>query len=281
MKRLLLLAIAVVLLAASSCKKEDIPYITPELTSVTVNADGENVSIVVNSNVDWKVESSMYWAKTKRNQENGTVDIYVSKNSETNDRAAVITLYSIESEETKAVINITQLQKNAIAIDGSSSLELESGEQTFSITLKTNVKYDITISEDCTWISQVFPSKAMQSVNCEFSVAANLSMKEREAQIVFSAKNCQDIKVNVTQRGRPQSLKFTATAEGQISAPVLETEDTDVKILWSGQMSYFYNGMVLNIESSPAEVEIRAHKLSALSFNNIIGIGAIDFSGLY
>lgn len=282
MKRILFFATAVVLLAAVSCKKEDPPFLKVDRTSIEIPTDGENVSVPVNSNFEWLVKSDQTWAKVKRNVEKGTVDIYVSQNSTTDNREAVVTLYSDQDGFPSATISVTQNQKNAIAIDGSSSFELTAEEQVLELKLKSNVGYTVSIPQEASsWISLQPITKGMQPVSTNIYLSANQAMTERRAEITVKAAECNDITVSILQKGRHQSLKFTVGEVSQFTLPSLTTDDTEVKVLWADQSKYFYNGMVIDVEEAPADVEIQGRRITGIEFRNIVSLDAIDVTKLY
>lgn len=282
MKRILFFATVAVLLAAVSCKKEDPPFLKVDQSSVEIATKGENVSVPVNSNFDWLVKSDKTWAKVKRNVEKGTVDIYVSQNSTTDNREAVVTLYSDQDGFPSATISVTQHQKNAIAIDGSSSFELTAEEQVMELKLKSNVGYTVSIPQEASsWISLQPVTKGMQPVSTNIYLSANQSLTERSAELTVKADECSDITVSILQQGRPQSLKFTVGEASDFTMPYLTTDDVEVKVLYAGEIKAFYNGMILTVEDAPADVEVRGRRITGIEFRNIIGLDAVDVTKLY
>ena len=282
MKRILFFATVVVLLAAVSCKKEDPPFLKVDKSFVEIATTGENVSVPVNSNFDWLVKSDQTWVKVKRNVEKGTVDIYVSQNTTPDNRDAIVSLYSDQAGFPSASITVTQHQKNAIAIDGSSSFELTAEEQVMELKLKSNVGYTVSIPEEASsWISLQPFTKGMQPASTNIYLSANPSMSERSAELTVKAAECGDITVSILQQGRYQSLKFTVGEASDFTMPYLTTDDVEVKVLYAGESQAFYNGMTLTVEEAPAEVEVQGRKITGIEFRNIISLDAVDVTKLY
>ena len=282
MRRVLCFAAIVALFAVSSCKKVDPPFIKAEMDKVEIPTAGENVSVSVSSNFEWQVKSDQIWAKVKRNVEKETVDIFVSKNSLTDDRTATVTLYSENADMPVATITVIQRQKNAIAIEDSGTYEINSDEQDIQIHLQANVEYTVEIPSDAaSWLSVQPFTKGMQPVVCHISVKGNDSLYERRAEITVKAPECSSILVTVIQLGCPQRLSYTLGKTGQFKAPYLTTDDAEVKITWAGQTKIYYSGMKMDVDSAPADVQIEGHRITVVEFSDIVELESMDFTKLY
>lgn len=283
MRRLLNFAVIAALFVVFSCKKADPPFLEVDSEAVEIPTEGATVSVAVRSNFEWIVESDKTWAKVKRNDEKKTVDIYVSKNSLTEDREAVLTLRSEQNAQLPtATITVTQLQKNAIRSVGTSSYVVTSDEQVLAVKLESNVGCNVEIPQEAaSWLSYLAPTKAMQSVDCNIHVEANPSLQERKAEIVIKGEKCEDVSVEIVQEGRPQNLSFTLGRNGIFKLPSINTDDAEVKVLWSGQEKVYYNGLEIRVDNAPSDVVIQGRKITAVEFPGIKGLDAVDFTKLY
>ncbi|MBQ3612877.1 MAG: BACON domain-containing protein [Bacteroidales bacterium] len=138
---------------------------------VTTNVEYE----VVMPEADW-----LSYVPTTRGAVTGSLEFKVKENLTYDSREAVIMIKGMDCNLSETV-RVVQSQKDAI-VPGVSSVELESGSGTFSLTLGSNVDYDLSIDAD--WLSHV-QTKAFVEKELQFAYEANEAPDDREAVITF------------------------------------------------------------------------------------------------
>jgi hypothetical protein len=152
----------------SSCKKDENwkpePSLSASLTSLTINATGQNFSgsdfsISILSSRKWSAASSESWLKLPR--PNGANDGYLIFKADTNfsgERKAKITVSSEGVEP--FVVDVKQTASVTVG-DISSSFDLTKipfNSEGFSLSIENDLKQNITISTSDSWIGFSFGS---------------------------------------------------------------------------------------------------------------------------
>lgn len=86
-------------------------------------------------------------------------------------------------------LTVTQAQKNALIISKKEYVLDQSGG-VVNVELKTNIEYDIIMPANADWLTKI-ETKALNTYNHKFNVAANPIHDNREAQIIFRDKKSQ------------------------------------------------------------------------------------------
>lgn len=165
--------------------------LTLSSNDITMGSEGGTAEIVVNSNFDFDIEMpNVDWlqkenAATTRAISSHVVKIDVKENKEYDERTASIRIFDKNSNLSETV-KITQSQLNAILVDGDKKYTFDEDGGDFSISLNSNVKYDITIDGD--WITESASparTRALSKSSHTFKVDALTENKERQGTITF------------------------------------------------------------------------------------------------
>ncbi len=201
------MAIAV---AAVACKPEEaatpsVSVVSTEDTLVIPTEGGEAV-ITFEANVEWTATldaTSAEWATiTPANGAAGqaTVKVIALENETNDNRVATVT---INAQSAKAEVKVTQLQKDALVLDGEKAFTVpaEGGEVKFAV----NANVTLTATPDVDWITA---TKAMTKTEFTFAVAANEGV-------------AREGKIEVTDG----TIKETITVSQDAWAPVFEVSN--------------------------------------------------------
>ncbi len=177
-------------IAAIACKPEEkiIPTVTVNSTSETLVIPSEGneaapISIAFNSNVEWTASldaASTDWATispVSGAAGDAVVRLIALENKTTDNRVATIT---IMAQTAKAEVKVTQLQKDALVLEGEKefTIGMDGGEVKFAV----NANVSLTATPEVDWISA---TKAMTTTEFSFAVAPNTG-EAREGKIVVT-----------------------------------------------------------------------------------------------
>lgn len=165
-------------------KQKDALTLTSSKQEVPYN--GGNISIEVKSNVDYTYEieeSAKGWIKPvgTKAMTTSNIQLSVSENDSFDKREGKITIKSGDLVETYTVyqdgaVPSIVLSQNEYAV--------QSGGETITIQLKSNVEYQMIMPKDADWLS-VAETKAMSDYTHYIVVAPNETYDSREAEILF------------------------------------------------------------------------------------------------
>lgn len=260
-----------------SCKKEE-PMINVSQSSIEAESAGGTFTVQVVSNVEWSLLCSESWIKIKRESDNATITVTVSKNSGTDGRSGQIKL---SSPEVSTVISVSQKQQNTIVLDGENLINVEDVESTFTVDTKTNTEYKVEIPSDAKWLSVVEGTKAMVPRTITFHADKNSGHESRSAQVYLTADKCDPVLIKITQMGNPYAFNVTLSGISKFVVPVINNNSYPATVLYNGEESEYSKGMKIQLEGAePSIISFRAYQLIDVTFNDIIGIDEIDFSGM-
>lgn len=165
-------AIAIMAIACTQEQKVD-PKVTLDASaaSLTIPTEGGDATIVFESNVAWTAalkEAADWCTITPTSGEAGQASIkLVATENKTNDNRVAVVVIKTGAVETEATV--TQLQKDALVLNGEKAFEVpfEGGE--VKISVSHNIDFDVTTDE---WIVKT-DSKAMETSELVFAVAEN------------------------------------------------------------------------------------------------------------
>ncbi|MBQ2292021.1 MAG: leucine-rich repeat protein [Paludibacteraceae bacterium] len=183
MKKLAFYLLALMVFVACEDKA---PEINLEISSIDFAEDGGSTTINFTSTDAWtaSVDSDGWCSVNPESGNAGSVNIIVSAdaNSEVDDRTATVTL---QSGPVKKTISISQSKKSVVALDGE-KYTVDGVGGSIKVEVNHNVDYDITF--DCDWIT-LGETRALETDNIAFVVAANESREARTGHITIAAKN--------------------------------------------------------------------------------------------
>lgn len=183
---------------------------------ISVGSEGGTAEIVVNSNFDFDIEMpNVDWLKKvdasmTRAISSHVVKFMVAENKGYDERSASVKIFDKNSNLSETV-KITQSQLNAILVDGEKNYSFDEAGGDFTVTLNSNVKYDIAIDGD--WIkesSAAAQTRALSKSSHTFNVGKLTSNDERTGTITFKNETTNTKEV-ITIIQKP-SLFFASSA---------------------------------------------------------------------
>lgn len=183
---------------------------------ISVGSEGGTAEIVVNSNFDFDIEMpNVDWLKKvdasmTRAISSHVVKFMVAENKGYDERSASVKIFDKNSNLSETV-KITQSQLNAILVDGEKNYSFDEAGGDFTVTLNSNVKYDIAIDGD--WIkesSAAAQTRALSKSSHTFNVGKLTSNDERTGTITFKNETTNTKEV-ITIVQKP-SLFFASSA---------------------------------------------------------------------
>lgn len=183
---------------------------------ISVGSEGGTAEIVVNSNFDFDIEMpNVDWLKKvdasmTRAISSHIVKFMVAENKGYDERSASVKIFDKNSNLSETV-KITQSQLNAILVDGEKNYSFDEEGGDFTVTLNSNVKYDIAIDGD--WIkesSTAAQTRALSKSSHTFNVGKLTSNDERTGTITFKNETTNTKEV-ITIVQKP-SLFFASSA---------------------------------------------------------------------
>lgn len=225
-------------IAAIACKPEE--KITPEVTvhtdeaTLVIPTEGGEVQVAFDANVEWtaslKDASAAEWCTiTPSTGAAGSTSLkLIALENKTNDnRMATIV---INAQTAKAEVTVTQLQKDALVLDGEKSFDVpaEGGQVKFTV----NHNVGIEVKADADWLVET-KTKAMQTSEITFDVAANTGAA-RTGKITVSAGDLKE-ELTVNQAAwvpvfevTPAEDQWIAVEGGSVSVTVNANVDYTV-----------------------------------------------------
>ena len=186
---------------------------SPEKKYYEASQYGDTVSIKMSSNVryDVTIPEGCDWitraaTRKTRGVESSSIFLKVAENKTYKEREAVL---KVSNEDAGVSASITIYQPfNTVFSTDSTSFEVPMDGATFTVRLRHNVGYDVSIPGDCAWISKVTGSRkggagargsrstrstrstsGIDTTAIVFRATENTSEQERGATITFSHKD--------------------------------------------------------------------------------------------
>lgn len=214
---------------------------------ISVGSEGGTAEIVVNSNFDFDIEMpNVDWLKKvdasmTRAISSHVVKFMVAENKGYDERSASVKIFDKNSNLSETV-KITQSQLNAILVDGEKNYTFDEKGGNFTVTLNSNVKYDIAIDGD--WIkesSAAAQTRALSKSTHTFDIAKLSGTEERTGTITFKNETTNTKEV-ITIVQKP-SLFFASSA-------------IDMKEGSSEKLKYTNNLADKNVKFSSSNTEV-------------------------
>ncbi len=273
-------AVLFILLSLTACKKQ--PFLDVDKASIDVETAGATEHVTVNANYPWTASSSDSWIKVSYTEGNNVLTITVSRNNDTDSRQGSVT---IASEELVKTISINQSQRDAIELESSGRITVDSEAHQIEIKLRSNVSMSARVDEGGDWVS-VISTKAMTSRTVALSIKANSDRSMRRALVSFvndSGSVSQQIMID--QDGKPQVIQVDFKGVTQFVVPLV-TPLTGVvmsgNVYWDGENEPVkYKESMSRSYSSDSEGRLRIELQNAesVSFPNVAGLTRVDISG--
>ena len=154
-----------------------------------ITSEQQNVKVELKTNADYEIEipdSVTSWIQTSDIQaEYFYLDI--SENASVNNRNAIIIVHD-EHHILADTLFIQQAAKSLLVIS-QKEFYVQGQGGNITVTLQSNINYEMHIEENATtWISQI-TSKAMREETLIFQIAPNTEANTRKGKILFKDKN--------------------------------------------------------------------------------------------
>ena len=224
------MAIAIAVLAASSCKKEPSLSITPEL--LEIEADGGTADLTVKANYAWSAVSGVSWISIispSGRTDSKTLQLRISPNTHPDDRQGTV---RVKCEGLEKSITVRQEQKSTVNLKDGEMLTISWNSQSFDYTTDTNVDFTASINQGSDWLS-ITSVKSMAEKKLTFAAEENPGTSSRQAVVSFSYKGENIQSLTVTQSGHPQRFTVWHTLTN-FGAPVVFGFGMSAGTIWWG-----------------------------------------------
>ncbi|MBQ8864117.1 MAG: hypothetical protein IJ014_05275 [Rikenellaceae bacterium] len=187
-----------------------------------VGAEGETVEINLSTNVEYEVTFDVDWLsleETTRGLEEKVVRVVVAANETYDPREGVIT---ITSELGSDKIRVKQEEARTVEVDAEEQelFPAEGGQVTF--TVSQNMDYDVEITAE--WITKAKGSRALETDELVFDVAANETPDVRVGYIIVTSE-VQTDSIKVAQAGSAEAV--VEIKDGRLARMLRNAYDTN------------------------------------------------------
>ncbi len=253
-------------------------------SSFSLTTEGGIVEVDLTTNTEYDiVMPEVDWVTYKpstRGLVTGRIRFEVDPNESHDSRQAEILVKSRKGSLEESIL-ISQNQKDAI-IAGTSLVEVGCEAGTFTLTLGSNVEYQVSV--DAEWLRKM-QTRAFVEEDIAFSYDANDEMDDREALITFSYEGLkQDVKV--VQKGFIKDYRFYVTHYNSVfTVPTFGGFVSSGTVFWGdGAQDEYAEGLVHQYNGASVvktEVVIKGGKGErVVSMNDLTGVLVIDLSKL-
>ncbi len=191
------------------------PYLTVNNDNLYFEGSSGQQTILINSNCNWTFETSEYWIKGSKNDENSKLVVSVSANSDENYRTGEITIkYNQYSYKT---IKIYQYPSTIEISDASLTFDNIATQVTMSIA--SEAPWKSSVSDN--WISVTPSSGNAGKSEVVIFVTPNMSVSERKGYVAFYTSDSPKAQIEIIQAGvyiktDIDELSFNAYEDSQI-----------------------------------------------------------------
>ena len=242
MKKYFLLFAAALVMGVTACVNpvEPEPTIDPELSAdvetIEVAVEGEEVEFNIASNIAWEVTTDQEWISVMPDmgEGNSLVIVAIEENETYDVREGAITIAATgeyAATVPSVTIAVSQDEKKAAILDAKSKYEFGVEGGSFSLTMKANVEYEVSLGADWLSIAEADATRALKEDVITINVAANEEYDAREAVVTITSELGED-KVKVTQ-AENRTVIVEADPENYVSY-----EGGQVKVAVTQNMSY-------------------------------------------
>ena len=202
--------------------EEFTPSLNLDQTSITVSSAAQSIEVGISANSDVEAITHDDWISASVKNVNDKILLYIGVDDfegVDNDRTGSVEVKLTKYDLTKT-ITIIQQAKGVVFVDNN-VYNLTSDSQTFSVPVKSNCKYEVTIpDQDKDWIvlSEASGAKAVTESSVVFSVEKNESYKSRSTAIILSVASSNEADtIYVTQEEGINSLAKALREDKSIS----------------------------------------------------------------
>lgn len=197
-------------------KPETVTLTISPSTISTIKAEGGTITLGVNCNTSWTANADQSWctlSTTNGTSGKTTITLTVAENTSYDERNTAVTFKAGTATQK---ITVTQKQTDALLVESSEKVEVESAGGTIQIKIRANVAYSYSITYDPIsekdWIHK--PSKAgsrsLKESVIELQVDENTDFKSRRAVVTITGGEFKE-EVTVYQNSAKPQLILSAT----------------------------------------------------------------------
>lgn len=188
------LSICLAVLAFVGCKEDPVPaYLEVSESELSLNYEGDEVSLTIESNTSWKVTGVKSWLEVSDKQGSGSATITISadENANLEDRSCEIKITTINDSETvigmesQTVIIVQEATPSKLSVDTHQIDFKEGSALTKSFAISSNDKWAISGTPDWLDLSKN-EGKGSQEITVT-TMTSNNSDKVRTAELKISA----------------------------------------------------------------------------------------------
>ncbi|MGL5789340.1 MAG: BACON domain-containing protein, partial [Bacteroidales bacterium] len=180
-----------------SCQTEEVKesskFVIPDrYLSFDFTKEKTSGIIKIETNIEtseWSVSSDKEWCLVSKSG-SSEIQLLVLENQERDVREAMI---SVKSSVENYEIKVKQLGYGPAILLSKSEFNLPNNEQEITLTVTSNIEYEIKIDESNKWISPIV-TKAMVDTDHQFAVLANDKYSDRKDTIIVHEKGNPDVK---------------------------------------------------------------------------------------
>lgn len=210
--------------------------ISPETSLLEFSDKAGQLQFELEADGSWSSTISADWFTATPVAGTGTTEITVAVQENNTYEERIGTINYIFGEQ-KAQVNVHQLAKY-MNIDGDQFVfDADGGNHT--VELATNDKWEVSIEGNAQWLS-ISPTSGSDDAVINISAQPNNTLNERNAIVIISNNNSQDIRIMVSQNARYLNVStqnIMLFAEGGSSDPVTVESNGDYTI--SSDSSWF------------------------------------------
>lgn len=250
----------------------------------TVSSQGGVVKVELSTNVEYDIimpqADWIAYEPSTRAIVTGTETFNVAANESYDARECEIGFAGRDGGIVQKV-RVVQMQKDAVVL-ADTSVEVDGAAGAFSLTLASNVDYDVEI--DAGWLA-LSQTRAMVEEELTFAYEANETLEVRTAVISFISEAVRQ-QVTVTQNPLTAVYVLGITHVNQsFSLPYLSGSMLEAAVYWGDGSSEKYSPGAVHDYVTAGEVRSEIHieggKVApSVSFEDMVGIVELDFSGM-
>lgn len=275
-----------VMLSLASCKKD---------TSVAISVDPDSKSVVIRAgkplNFKYSVFSGTGSAEVKVTvSENialtqipgsdgmsGTL-ILVLKEEHENSYMEISANNGVNSDTYKI-----ELEMETVAFDGPTKVTVPEKAGDFSLGIKTNVDYEVTISPESAteWLSAVPVTKAVEHKDVMMHVTANEDVTRHAKVTVKSKTSSIYVEFDVAQQGILKNL-LTTYGSREVISPNLLGNNPAGTIFWGDGLTLKWQKDAQHIYTDNKTIHVaELHtNVSNVEYSTLMGVRKISFTDL-
>lgn len=189
-------------------------YLNLNTTNINEFAYGgasKTFSVDTNSDVSWSITDNRDWitiSKTSGTGAYGPITVTASSNTSTSTRSGTVTVTGGGITKT---FTVSQAAKPFLTVSPLSVTTTSAAKYNGSLSVSSNTNWSVSTNKSYVTLTSG-TSGSNNDDDYRFEVAANTSTSSRDATITFSATDCSNQVVSISQQGVPYSISISPTS---------------------------------------------------------------------